>query len=134
MDGKGTYSEKLACGGTLEVTAHGFRIHYYFPGPDLRHNGTFVDVPGEHIQDYIDAFVANWKKYGKLTDSIPKGGEFQKEGDMGMSIRIGKYYNGVYLKTYHMPIRSVEELREVIATYRYAQKRATQVQAMLRHL
>jgi hypothetical protein len=59
----GTYSENLACGGTLEVTTNGFRIRYYFPGPDARHSGTSVNVARLEIQAYITAFMENWNDY-----------------------------------------------------------------------
>lgn len=42
----GEYSEKLKSGGDLIVSSKSWYIRYYFPGPDLRYNGTFVNVPG----------------------------------------------------------------------------------------
>ena len=134
MSNAGAIREKLACGGTLEVTAQSFQIHYYFPGPDRRYNGTTVYVPGNSIELYIDAFNANWKEYEKLKLIIPKGSEFEKAGCMLMSIRIGGFCEGVCIRSYHMPIRSLSRMREVIDAYYYAQKRAAQLQATLRQL
>lgn len=128
----GTYSEKLPCGGTLEVTRTGFRIRYYFPGPDNRSNGTFVNVEGHRLEEYIAAFGNNWNEYQRLKLTIPKGGEFQHPGEMGMTIRIGKFAEGVCLQSYHMPIYSLDGLNRVIESYEYAAKRAKQAREMLR--
>jgi len=134
MGAVGVYSEKLPCGGTLEVTAQGFRIHYYFPGPDMRHNGTLVDVPGAEVEAYMNAFAENWREFQQLKASIPVGGQFQRAGRKGMQIRIGPFREGVCLEMYHMPIRTEAELQSVIGSYRYALQRAAQAQALLQRL
>jgi hypothetical protein len=130
----GEYSEKLPCGGTLMVSKSSWKIQYYFPGPDLRHNGTFVNVPGATIETYISAFIENWKEYEQLTEQIPNGGEFSKAGKMGMTIRVGKFAKGVCLQSYHMPISSREQLKKVVDGYRYAMQRAPQIQSFLQSL
>ena len=38
----GQYQEGLKSGGQLIVTERDWYIEYYFPGPDLRYNGTFL--------------------------------------------------------------------------------------------
>ena len=134
MAAAGTYSEQLPCGGKLEVTATGFRIHYYFPGPDARHNGTFVDVPGAQVESHIAAFEENWREFQELRATIPAGGEFQRPGKQDMQIRVGGYNEGVCLRSYHMPIRTEQELQRVVGGYRYALRRASEVQALLHRL
>ena len=52
----GQYSEKMKTGGELIVTANDWYIQYYFSGPDLRYNGTFVRLPGKEIDEYINAY------------------------------------------------------------------------------
>lgn len=47
MNGK--YTERLKTGGDLIITVNDWYIQYYFSGPDLRYNGTFVQVAGEEI-------------------------------------------------------------------------------------
>jgi hypothetical protein len=130
----GEYNEKLPCGGTLIVFKSNWKIQYYFPGPDLRHNGTFVNLHGSDIAKYISAFIENWKEYEQLMEKIPNGGQFSKEGQMGMTIRIGGYHRGVCLKYDFMPITSREELKKVIDSYRYAVQRAPQIQSFLASL
>ncbi|MBI5657839.1 MAG: hypothetical protein HZC44_13845 [Geobacter sp.] len=127
----GTYEESLPCGGKLKVSKTAWEISYYFPGPDIRYNGTFVSVAGNSIEQYIAALNDNWADYEQLKLSIPKGGEFTKSGKMGMSIRIGNLAQGVCLRSYHMPISSYEQLERVIAGYRYAAQRAPQIQKFL---
>ena len=127
----GFYEETLSCGGKLKVKKESWEINYYFPGPDLRHNGVFVVVPEAHIESYISAFRDNWEDFEKLKSSIPIGGEFTKEGKMGMMLRIGKFAQGVCLRSYHMPINSKSYLESVINSYNYASKRAKAVQQFL---
>ena len=40
----GSYEEKLKTGGKLIVKNDNWYIQYYFPGPDLRYNGKFLNV------------------------------------------------------------------------------------------
>lgn len=130
----GTYQEELSCGGTLKVHKNSWEISYYFPGVDLRHNGTFVSIPGSSINDYILAFKENWADYEKLKLAIPSGGEFTKPGKLGMSIRIGKFQEGVCLRSYHMPISSEKQLKSIIKSYDYASERAVKIQGVLADL
>lgn len=127
----GTYEEQLPCGGKLKVTKSSWQISYYFPGPDLRHNGTFVSVPSGSIEDYISAFNENWHEFEKLKLSIPSGGEFSKVGKLGMSIRIGKFAQGVCIQSYHMAISTKQQLDKTLDGYRYAIQRAPQIQRFL---
>jgi hypothetical protein len=132
--GVGTYEEPLPCGGKLKVTKSSWEISYYFSGPDLRYNGTFITVPGSSIEQYISAFNDNWKEYERLKSATPAGGDFSKSGKMGMTIRIGKFAQGVCIHSYHMPISSAQQLNKVISGYRYAVQRAPQIQKFLNSL
>lgn len=129
----GQYSEKLSSGGDLVVTSKNWYIKYYFSGPDLRYNGTFVNVNGSEIDSYIRAWKNNFSKYLSLKKTIPSGGTFNTSGEMGMSIRIG-WAEGVCLQSYHMPINSEAKLQQVIADYEYAKKRAIKLQEVLNSL
>ena len=131
LDTTGTYEERLPCGGKLKVNKVSWEIAYYFPGPDRRYNGTFVSIPGASIQKYIDAYLENWSEYEQLKASIPSGGEFSKDGKMGMSIRLGRVMAGVCLRSYHMPIDSQTRLEHILDGYRYAVNRATEIQKLL---
>ena len=128
---EGTYEENLPCSGKLKVTRLTWEIQYYFPGPDLRHNGTFVTVSGNSIDHYISAFKDNWIEYEHLKSTIPAGGEFTKKGKMGMNIRIGAYHQGVCIKDYHMPICTKHRVESIIDGYLYAKEKAQQIQIFL---
>lgn len=130
----GTYEEPLPCGGKLKVSQAAWEISYYFPGPDMRHNGTSVSVSGNSVEQYISAFNDNWAEYEQLKASIPKGGEFSKNGKMGMSIRIGNFAQGVCIRACHMPISSAQQLERVTGGYLYAAQRAPQIQKFLASL
>lgn len=127
----GIYEEPLSCGGKMKVGVNSWEITYHFPGLDRRHNGTFVTVPGESIQQYIDAYLENWTEYENLKKSIPQGGDFVKVGKLGMSIRIGRFSEGVCIRDYHMPISTKSELDQKLDGYRYAIDRAKQIRALL---
>ncbi len=129
----GQYSEKLPSGGELVVSSSGWHIQYYFPGPDLRYNGTFVTVRGNEIDKYISAWKHNFEKYLQLKETIPSGGSFDTPGEMGMTIRIGMW-EGVCLKSYHMPIRTRDKLNQVIHDYEFAKERASKLQKLLQSL
>ena len=130
----GKYEEPLPCGGTLSVTTYAWQIQYYFPGPDLRYNGTFVYLPGDSIELYITGLFENWSEYKQLKTTIPQGGEFSKVGRMGMTIQIGSYSEGVCLQSYYMPISSRQHLDIVVGSWRYAAKRGSQIQIFLKSL
>lgn len=132
--GTGTYEEPLSCGGKLKVTKSSWEISYYFSGPDMRYNGTFVSVPGREINKYIVAFNENWEEYEKLRATIPSGGDFSKEGKMNMNIRIGSFAPGVCINSYHMPINSKQQLKKLLDGYQYASKRAPEIQSFLANL
>jgi hypothetical protein len=134
MNTAGTYEEKLPCGGSLKITKTSWQIAYYFSGPDMRYNGTFVHVHGGSIEQYIQAFIDNWEEYEKLRSIIPKGGDFSMDGKMGMTIRIAGFANGVCIQSYHLPISSKQRLDQIVEGYRYAQQRAPQIQAFLKSL
>lgn len=131
MNGK--YSENLKSGGELVVTSNSWHIQYYFRGPDLRYNGTFVTVPGKEIDAYISAWRTNFNKYIELKKVVLKGGTFETLGEMGMSIRIG-WSEGVCLKSYHMPINKQEDLDKVITDYNYAKNSALKIMSMLKSI
>ena len=131
MSSAGIYEEPLPCDGKLIVKNSSWEIRYYFPGPDQRHNGTFVHIPGAQIEQYISAFQENWIEYLKLREVIPKGGEFSKQGNMGMTIRLGNFAQGVCLHSYHMPVSSSTTLEKILVGYRYAAQRAPQIQKFL---
>lgn len=134
MSNQGIYEAELPCGGKLRISAIDWEISYYFPGPDNRYNGTFVSIPGEQLDQYILAYKKNWNEYVKLKSSIPEGGEFSKEGELEMSIRVGDSFEGVCLRSYHMPINNKDDLIKVIEGYQYAKNKSSKIQQFLADL
>lgn len=127
----GTYEEILPCGGKLRVTKNSWEIFYYFSGPDSRYSGDIVTIQGSAIRQYAEAFRDNWLEYQSLKKSIPEGGEFSKAGKLDMTIRVGKFAEGVCIRSYHMPVNTLEKLKEVTNGYLYAEKRVPQIQEFL---
>ena len=132
MNFSGAYSEEIGKGGKLVVTRHSWHLEYYWAGPDLRYNGTFKRVPGADIDDYINAWKANFEKYLELRAAIPKGGEFVQPGAMGMQIRVHTSLGrGVCLQSYHCSVRTEQYLKEMVNSYLDAKHKASVIQRML---
>ena len=127
----GTYEETLPCGGKLYVNGASWGIKYYFKGPDFRYNGTFFTAAGSNIANFISALQANWKEFLKIKEAVPAGGSFTKPGQMGMTIRVGSFAQGVCLHGHHMPIASDMQLQQLVASYMYASDRAPRLQKLL---
>jgi hypothetical protein len=134
MNPIGVYEESLPCGGKLKVSRIGWEILYYFPGPDLRHNGKFFTIAGASISRHIQAYEENWQEFAQLKATIPKGGTFSKPGTHGMTIRIGDFAEGVCVEHYRLPINSEQALKKMLDGYRYAAERAVQIQVFLKNL
>ena len=134
MKATGTYEEVLPCGGKLRIKNSSWDIQYYFSGPDLRYNGTFVTIPDAEVPRYIKAFEANWQEFQRLKTSVPKGGEFSKLGEAAMTIRVGGLLQGICLKSYHRRISTQDQLDTVIQSYQYALQRAPQIMEFLTKL
>ena len=130
----GEYRERLKTGGKLVVTATEWKIAYYFSGPDLRYSGTFFNISSHDIDKYIDAWKQNFDKYLTLKNSELANNVLTVNGVAGMSIWIGGIAEGVCLRSYHMPIASLEKLQAVISDYNYAKGRAVTVMSMLGNL
>lgn len=126
------YTEKLTHRGELKVQKKTWCIQYYFPGPDRRYNGTFVQIDGNNIDRYISALRKNFEKYLALNKSVQSNTPIALKGDMGMTIIIGGRLTGVGLASYHMLIDSESELEKIIKEFKAAEIRAKEIQAMLK--
>jgi hypothetical protein len=127
----GEYVERLSFGGRLKVTKALWEIEYYFAGPDLRHNGDFVRVPGAQIDSYIRAFRASWVMYSEIKASLPADGEFTRKSEFGIQIRVGRFRPGVSLHYLHAMVVTEGDLNHLIAEYEFAKQRAAQIQGAL---
>ncbi len=132
----GEYREKLPTGiGELVVNLSTWFIQYYFPGIDNRHSGTFIKVPKEEIDEFISAFKNNWLKYEKVKEtSQTLGGEIRLIGEKNMTIYISSYHEGVCIQSYHMPLKSKEQIENVVADYYWAKERAKIIIEILQKL
>ena len=130
----GTYTEKLATGGDFHVLENGWYISYYFPGPDRRYNGTYFRIDGSQIDSYISAWINNYQKYTELKSVVPSGGSFTSQGEMGMTITVGGYSEGVWLKSRRLRVNSETSLNAIVEDYKNAKKRAEQISALLQML
>ena len=132
MDGE--YKEVLPFGqGNLIVTKNNFQIQFYFPGPDMRHNGTFLNINRNEIKEYIKSYNENWKKYIELKKMKSElGKEFTTSGKLGMNIKVGGWNEGVCITSYHLPINTENELKKLISSFQWAEERGKQIMSFLK--
>ena len=131
----GEYIQELSDLGTgkLKVSKSSWKIEYYLAGPDYRYNGEFYIIDGNDVRSYIDALKTNWEKYQKLLKTIPKEGEYSVLGSKDMTIRVhGKYWNGICIRNYHLPINSEKVLNNKIKEYEKAIVLAKKIQVSLK--
>ncbi|OFX53956.1 MAG: hypothetical protein A2066_00790 [Bacteroidetes bacterium GWB2_41_8] len=132
----GEYKEKLPFGqGDLIVTKNDFYIQFYFPGPDMRYNGTFLKIDSYKIDSYVTAYRNNWNKYIELKDMQTKlANEFSLTGELGMKISIGGWINGICIDSYHMPLDSEKKINNVIDSFSWAKQRGSEIKNFLKSL
>ena len=120
----GYYEESLTSGGKLVVTENSWNINYYFPGPDLRYNGTHYSVSGSLIDEYIKAWINNFEKIKLLQSDVPDGGDFEQRGEMGMYIHVNKNGGYVTIDRYNFSVRDEYKLHQVVKDYLISKKKA----------
>jgi hypothetical protein len=108
-----------------------WEISYYFPGPDLRYKGEFLQIHQNQIDAYIHAYQENWGEFEILVQKIPPGGDFVKDGKAGMKIRISEFRPGVCIRSYHMPINTKEGIDKIVQEYQYAKDKANYIYHVL---
>lgn len=128
---KGKYTEKLeALNANLIVENSNYYISFYFPGPDLRYNGSFFSIYAQEIDQYIIALKKNWLKYLEL-EKVLLPGEFNITGEMGMKIVRGEYFKGVSLYSFNFFISTEKEMNLVIKELQFAKERGIYLQKFL---
>lgn len=120
------YNETLPFKGKLIVSDADWNIQYYFTGPDTRYKGLRVTIKGQEIDQYINAWKNNFKEYEKIKSSY-NGLPIEKKGEMGMSIKMGYFCEGVCLLGNNLPISTRKQLDKVIESYEYARSKAIQI-------
>lgn len=130
----GTYSEALPTGGKLEVTENNWHIKYYFPGPDMRYNGTFFTIYGNSIDEYIDAWESNFQKYLDLKSTLSLDGTYETFGKKNMKISVGGFRDGVCIDGWHMNVQTKEKVNEIINDYKNAKAKAEKIMGLLKNM
>jgi len=130
----GEYKEELPfSGGDLIVTKDGWKISYYFRGLDMRYNGTFFTIPSSEVNEYIQAYKANWSKFEelkKLGDSVQ--GELRVEGQKSMNINVGGYFEGICITSYNLPLKTEKEINQMINALEWAKDQSSKIINMLK--
>jgi hypothetical protein len=119
--------------GKLHIRAKSASIDFYFPGPDARYRGTFVYIDENKLDNYIQAYVNNWKRGQELhlkAKDLPDA-ELKEYGEMGMSIVANRTGHTVYLQSHHLPISSQKEYEDIILQLKRAKLRIHEVRNKL---
>ena len=131
----GEYKEKLSDNfGELIVTKNSWSIRYYFPGIDLRHNGTFVQILENEVDKYIKAYKENWEIYLETKKNTANNLEIRIIGEGNMNIFVNGYFDGICIQSCHMPINKEEELNNLLQGFEKAKDRAKVIMDMIRKL
>lgn len=114
--------EPLASGGELAIYESGCRIEYFFAGPDGRYGGVHINIPGSRVEEYMEAWIANYERYESLGGGCGKEPVKAETGKCGMLIRTG-FGQGVYLQGNHMRISTRKQLEQVVEDYKYVMQK-----------
>lgn len=106
--------------GVFQASANGWCIKYYFHGWDKRFNPTIVYIHDYEIDSYIEAWLNNYAIFERLRNEFKNfHGCYSQEVDLGMTINIGGYANGVCLRGNNMPIDSLDDIFTIIKSYEW---------------
>ncbi|KAA5971990.1 MULTISPECIES: hypothetical protein [unclassified Pantoea] len=125
------YQEKLPCGGKLKVSKKTWEIEYYYPGLDGRYSGAFFTIYSNEIDSFTQSLINNFVEYIDLKGKIPAGGDYQKPGEKGMMIAVGRLFEGVSIHGFNDFISIDEQLKNRINSFEIAKKRALKIQYAL---
>lgn len=130
----GEYVESFgAPHGKLHIGATRADIQFYFPGPDLRYNGTFFNIPESEIDNYIQAYKDNWIKAQELYEkaqTLPDT-TLRIVGEKGMNIIVSNRSIDIYLHQHHLPVRTEEQCSNMINRLQIAKLRIKEIQQKL---
>lgn len=122
------YQEKLPCGGTLKVNKSQWEIEYYYSGIDGRYKGELFTIYSAEIDAFTQSLINNFMEYLELKDKIPAGGDYQKEGERGMMISVGRLFQGVSLHGFNDFVSNEEQLNNRIDSFERAKARSAIIQ------
>lgn len=130
----GCYSEHIispTC--DLEVYKTCASIRFYFPGIDRRHNGTFVTIREEEIDDYIKAYQDNWHQAETMRETarMCPNTQLNSLGKKGMRISVCNDSISLYLDHYNLPICSKDKCDYMIEQFEYAKNRIAQIRSLI---
>ena len=78
----------------LVVEPNQGRLEAYFPGPDLRHNGTFWRMGAKNMASYIAALQDAWSRLEALERVAPAGADLSACAEMNIRVTVRGYPAG----------------------------------------
>lgn len=114
------HSEKLKSGGMLCITKNGCSIDYSYPG-------SYVSIKENMIDQYIEAWKNNLKRYYELKRTIALKQNITVDGEMGMIICVGQKNEGVFLRKMSLCAKTPIEIDHIVSDYKYAKMRSNQI-------
>lgn len=115
-------TEVIPFGGKLTAREAGYELSFYFPGPDLRYNGTFLKINDAMFPQYIAAWEVNWRNYQSMRRTLPSI-TFTTEGELGMQI------DACGVRLYTLSVTTDEELATMLGVFKSALARGKELQS-----
>ncbi len=119
--------------GELKASNLGWHIELYLPGPDMRYNGDRIIINPNDLTPYIQAYEENWKRYKELKAMKKEEKKITMKGKKNMTINAGGPFDGVCIRSYHLPIKTERKLKEFIETLKWAEKRGIEVMKAIKN-
>lgn len=130
-----TIEEPLSCGGILKVSSKKWYIEFFI-APDRRHTPTRIALESNMVDYYISIWESCWAEGEKMMSIAPLNGVIESRGPGGLNMRvsrnnvqIGMFPNHIKYAAYKI-IPSKEVLNQFVGDFRYAIKRAVELQSL----
>lgn len=114
---------ELRFGGKLVVSEERTGVQYSFAGPDRRYRSSDFFIPLSEIIAVAEAVRLNWNEYEELRSRTRLGDTIEKQGYMGMTIRVSLAEPGVWLFKRHVGVCNPDQAAQYSAELEAAFKR-----------
>lgn len=116
----------------LVVSPKDWWIQAYFPGPDLRYNGTSWSLAARDLRSYVKALRDAWTKLEELERVAPPGADLSTYAARNIKVVVKGYPGrGVTLHHHHGLIPTAERLDGVLQELEGLPEEAADVQRRL---
>ena len=123
---------ELQFGGTLIASDLRLGVAYSFPGQDRRFSWSHFFIPASDLIKVSEAIRANWNKYEELKKVVAHGATVEKQGALGMTIRVSLVEPGVWLFKRHIGVCNSDQADKLSSEYQLALKKLQELSRVLK--